>query len=39
MDLIGVKITAVVTDIDTQAGERVFVLTVESKLEARFRSC
>ena len=36
-DLIGAKITALFTDIDTVVGERIFVFTLESDLEANFR--
>jgi uncharacterized protein YbcI len=36
-DLMGTEITAWYTDIDTQVGERLFVFTVESDLEATFR--
>jgi len=36
-ELIGVKITALFTDIDTAIGERVFVFTLESDLEANYR--
>jgi uncharacterized protein YbcI len=36
-DLIGARITALFTDIDTVVGERIFVFTLESDLEANFR--
>lgn len=36
-DLIGTKITALFTDIDTHVGERIFVFTLESDLEGNFR--
>lgn len=36
-ELIGAKVTALFTDIDTLVGERVFVFTLESDLEATFR--
>jgi uncharacterized protein YbcI len=36
-DLIGAKIMALFTDIDTVVGERIFVFTLESDLEANFR--
>lgn len=36
-DLTGVKIAALFTDIDTHVGERIFVFTLESDLEATFR--
>lgn len=36
-DLIGAKITALFTDIDTVVGERIFVFTLESDLEANVR--
>ena len=36
-ELIGAKITALFTDIDTVVGERIFVFTLESDLEANFR--
>ncbi|MDR4473580.1 MAG: DUF2294 domain-containing protein [Nitrospira sp.] len=36
-DLIGAKITALFTDIDTVVGERIFVFTLEFDLEAAFR--
>lgn len=35
-NLIGVKILGIFTDIDTQAGERVIVFTVDRDLEAAF---
>ncbi|SLM44590.1 conserved hypothetical protein [Nitrospira sp. ND1] len=37
MDLIGAKVTALFTDIDTVVGERIFVFTLESDIEANFR--
>ena len=37
MDLIGTKVTALFTDIDTVVGERIFVFTLESDIEANFR--
>lgn len=36
-DLIGATITALFTDIDTVVGERIFVFTLESDLEASCR--
>lgn len=36
-EIIGLKITALFTDIDTVVGERVFVFTLESDLEATYR--
>lgn len=36
-ELIGVKIIPLFTDIDTLVGERIFVFTLESDLEASFR--
>ncbi|MBA2487350.1 MAG: DUF2294 domain-containing protein [Nitrospira sp.] len=36
-DLIGIRITALFTDIATTVGERMFVFTLEADLEANFR--
>ncbi len=37
MELTGAKVTALFTDIDTHVGERIFVFTLDSDLEASFR--
>ncbi|MCS6319474.1 MAG: DUF2294 domain-containing protein [Nitrospira sp.] len=36
-DLIGAKVTALFTDIDTVVGERIFVFTLDGDIDANFR--